>query len=550
MFYVRTISFSITRTALYRGRGSTFLSVELCELFSVITMTSEERKGTSDIEKSSEKVIELSFEEAFELTGNGKFNYLVLFTSGLIMLNVSMESVGMSYAITSAECELKLNSASKGLINAAAFIGIMSTSFLWGYLGDKVGRRKVMLPAILASAFASIGSSFASNFGMLLLLRVITGCLISASSATVYAYLGELHISSRRASAIAWGSVFISFSFIILPGLAWLIIPGKWSLEVFGMQVAPWRAFVWSWCIPGLAAAAILLFLPESPRYLLVARGPDAALEVLAQMYAWNKGTEEKYPVQKITMNNEAEKKTGFAGAVKNFFILFRPPLLPCVFITHVLMFSVFMLSSGLYVWVPDILNNILQNDMHDTTICQIISEKFLNASKLSTEHNCCQSTVSVAVFPISMSMGAVFAATYLAIGVFIARIGKKTMYSVIMVICGVATVAAAFVPEGVAATILLIICLCSGCAASIVAAIALDVFPTCLRAMAMCVMYMTGRAGAAFGSYLLGATLDTNCHLAFTGFGVFTAATTVLLVFWPKPEKVREIMEQKGFSF
>lgn len=41
---------------------------------------------------------------------------------------------------------------------------------------------------------------------------------ISASSATVYAYLGEMHTGSRRAAAIAWGSAFISFSFMILPG--------------------------------------------------------------------------------------------------------------------------------------------------------------------------------------------------------------------------------------------------------------------------------------------------------------------------------------------
>ena len=50
------------------------------------------------------------------------------------------------------------------------------------------------------------------------------------------------------------------------------------------------------------------------------------------------------------------------------------------------------------------------------------------------------------------------------------------------MVICGFATVGAAFVPQGGAATALLILALCSGCGASILAAIAVDVFPTCLR--------------------------------------------------------------------
>ncbi|KAI8421273.1 hypothetical protein MSG28_008312 [Choristoneura fumiferana] len=59
--------------------------------------------------------------EAF-VRSHGRFNHLVLFTSGLIMLNVSMESVGVSYVITSAECELRLTDEHKGLVNAAAFI--------------------------------------------------------------------------------------------------------------------------------------------------------------------------------------------------------------------------------------------------------------------------------------------------------------------------------------------------------------------------------------------------------------------------------------------
>ncbi|RVE46547.1 hypothetical protein evm_008782 [Chilo suppressalis] len=498
---------------------------------------------------------EVFFEDAFESAGHGLFNHVVLLTSGLILLNVSMESVGMSYVVTAAECDLGLTSEYKGLVTAAAFIGIISTSFLWGYLGDRLGRRAVMLPAMIASAFFSIASSFSTNVWMLLILRVLTGCLVSASSATVYAYLGEMHTNTRRASAIAWGSVFISFSFITLPGLAWLIIPGKWSFAFGGLTVVPWRAFIWSWCAPGLVAAALLLVLPESPRYLLSSKGPDAALPVLAKMYAWNHRTSNyNYPVRKIVSSSiEAEKSSGFAGAIKNISLLFKPPLLRCVVISHVSMFAVFMLSSGLYMWVPDILNNILKNTSEQSlTICTIIQEKIIKQRNMTLQSvdKACSSEVSVGVFPISMAMGAVFALTYLAIGVFINKIGKKTLYSGIMVICGATTVAAAFVPQGAAATALLIIALCSGCAASILAAISVDVFPTCLRAMAMCVMYMVGRTGAALGSYLLGATLNTHCLAAFSVFGAFTAGTTLLMLFWPKPQEVREKLEERGLTY
>ncbi|XP_047531589.1 synaptic vesicle glycoprotein 2C-like [Vanessa atalanta] len=509
----------------------------------------------ADAEKSLGKLNEVVFEDAFEITGHGKFNHLVLLTCGMIMLNVSMESVGMSYVITAAECELGLTSEHKGLVNAAAFIGIISTSFLWGYLGDRCGRRAVMLPAMVASSAFSIASSFSTNVWMLLVLRFFTGCLVSASSATVYAYLGEMHTSSRRAAAIAWGSAFISFSFMILPGLAWLIIPGKWSFLLFGFNMVPWRVFIWSWCAPGLVAAVALLWLPESPRYLLASSGPEKALPILAKMYAYNKNSREaNYPVERIVTGSlDTSKSGGFVGAIKNFSLLFRPPLLRCVFISHTLMFAIFMLSSGLYVWVPDILNSMLRSTSGDSiTICQIIHDKFESARNLtlSGPQGPCQSEVAVRVFPISMGMGAVFAVTYLAIGVFIGRIGRKTLYSSIMVVCGLATVGAAFVPQGGAATALLILALCSGCAASILAAIAVDVFPTCLRAMAMCVMYMVGRTGAAVGSNLLGATLDMHCQLAFSVFGIFSAGSTLLIIFWPKPERIREEMEQRGLSY
>ncbi|KAI8421274.1 hypothetical protein MSG28_008313 [Choristoneura fumiferana] len=245
-----------------------------------------------------------------------------------------------------------------------------------------------------------------------------------------------MHANTRRAAAIAWGSAFISFSFIILPGLAWLIIPGKWSFTILGINITSWRVFVWSWCAPGLAAAAILFILPESPRFLLASKGPEAALPVLAKMYSWNHWTSaDNYPVEKVTTIGDAEafKTGGFAGALKNFTHIFRPPLLRC--------------------------------------LARSLSQPVF-----------CNSHVSVGVFPISMAMGAVFAITYLAIGVFINRIGKKALYNGIMFICGVATIAAGFVPQGGAATALLILALCAGCAASILAAIAVDVFPTSLR--------------------------------------------------------------------
>nr|CAD7434449.1 unnamed protein product [Timema monikensis] len=42
------------------------------------------------------------------------------------------------------------------------------------------------------------------------------------------------------------------------------------------------------------------------------------------------------------------------------------------------------------------------------------------------------------------------------------------------------------------------------------------DIFPTSLRAMAVCLTLMAGRTGVVGGSLMIGALIDTHCSLAF----------------------------------
>ncbi|KAG7310257.1 hypothetical protein JYU34_004816 [Plutella xylostella] len=506
------------------------------------------KTDSEDVEKTPEKR-QVSFEEAFDLTESGWCNRLALAGCGLALLHATLESLGAGYVLPAAACDLQLDTKQKGYVSAAAFLGIMSTSLVWGLLGDRLGRRAVTVPALLLAAACSLASSAASSVWVLVPLRFLTGCFVSGSSATVYAYLSEMSPRARRAAALAHASSAISIAFILLPGMAWLILPLR-SVVLWGREVAAWRVLMWVWGLTGAAAGALLALLPESPRLLLARGGPRAALPALQTIYAWNTGNKrEDYPVSEIVAPAEAGGG-GVAGALRSAGLLFRPPLLRCVLISHVSMFAVFLLSSGLYVWVPDILNSVLQDGGGGGSICQIIHNKFVatNNATLAGEA-VCVSEVATGVFPVSMAMGAVFGVTYLAIGFLIDRVGRVTLYFVIMVVCGVATGGAgAAAARGGAA--LLVLALCSGCAASILAAIAVDVFPTSMRAMAVCILYTMGRAGAALGSQALALTLDAHCQPAFTTIAVFVAGSALLILLWPKPEEVRKEMEKKGFSY
>jgi hypothetical protein len=61
----------------------------------------------------------------------------------------------------------------------------------------------------------------------------------------------------------------------------------------------PWRLFVILNAVPSIAAASILYFLPESPKFLFTNTREEEAVEVLRRMFTLNTGRNvEEYPVR------------------------------------------------------------------------------------------------------------------------------------------------------------------------------------------------------------------------------------------------------------
>lgn len=55
--------------------------------------------------------------------GYGKFHYLLLVVCGFVSTSEEMDVICMSFILPSAQCDLKLNTSSKGWLNSIIFIG-------------------------------------------------------------------------------------------------------------------------------------------------------------------------------------------------------------------------------------------------------------------------------------------------------------------------------------------------------------------------------------------------------------------------------------------
>lgn len=126
---------------------------------------------------SPEDFSQVNFEEALRRTGFGKFNYFLVILSGAVCATVLFETLGVSFILPIAECDLNLTTKGKGLLSAIAFVGIITSSPLWGFLADTRGRRKVIMPTLFVSFVITVISSFVTQFWIFVTLRFFSGFL-------------------------------------------------------------------------------------------------------------------------------------------------------------------------------------------------------------------------------------------------------------------------------------------------------------------------------------------------------------------------------------
>lgn len=119
----------------------------------------------------------LEFEDAIKKTGFGKFNYVLMTLAGGLMSCAFIELTSVNYVLAIAQCDLVMESSDKGILSAIGYVGVILSSYLWGFLSDTKGRKKTLVPTLLVAFTATFASSLVNNFWLLVFLRFLNGFL-------------------------------------------------------------------------------------------------------------------------------------------------------------------------------------------------------------------------------------------------------------------------------------------------------------------------------------------------------------------------------------
>src|SRR5512133_1407392 len=119
--------------------------------------------------------------------------------------------------------------------------------------------------------------------------RIIGGIGVGLASAVVPMYIGEIAPADIRGRLVSWNQFAIIFGMLVVYFVNWGIAHGK-PLE--WIDSIGWRWMFFSNAIPAGLFGLLLLFVPESPRYMALLGKDQKALDVLTKINGTEKAKE------------------------------------------------------------------------------------------------------------------------------------------------------------------------------------------------------------------------------------------------------------------
>ncbi|ORY68465.1 general substrate transporter [Pseudomassariella vexata] len=200
------------------------------------------------------------------------------------------------------------NSTMQGLVTAIYEIGCLFGAVLILGVGDLLGRRKAMILGgivMILGVIIQVSAVHNNNeLAQFIIGRVITGVGNGINTSTIPTYQAECSKTSNRGLLICIEGGVIAFGTLI----AYWVDYGA----SYGSDDLVWRFPIALQCIFGLVVSICMVFLPESPRWLLTHERYEDADKVIAALRGYEPGSEEAVLEREVIM--DSIRASGFSG--------------------------------------------------------------------------------------------------------------------------------------------------------------------------------------------------------------------------------------------
>ncbi|PTA91022.1 arabinose:proton symporter [Kluyvera sp. Nf5] len=166
-----------------------------------------------------------------------------------------------------------LSSRLQEWVVSSMMLGAALGALFNGWLSFRLGRKYSLMAGAILFVAGSLGSAFAHNIEVLLLSRVLLGVAVGIASYTAPLYLSEMASENVRGKMISMYQLMVTLGIV----LAFL------SDTAFSYS-GNWRAMLGVLALPAVVLIILVVFLPNSPRWLAQKGRHIEAEEVLRML--------------------------------------------------------------------------------------------------------------------------------------------------------------------------------------------------------------------------------------------------------------------------
>ncbi|MBJ7880518.1 D-xylose transporter XylE [Gelidibacter salicanalis] len=216
-------------------------------------------------------------------------------------------------------------SAFKGFLVSSALIGCIIGGAFSGFISKALGRKKGLVLAAVLFLVSALGSAMPEMFikpigeldhtfsTIFIIYRILGGIGVGLASMLSPLYIAEIAPASSRGKLVSFNQLAIVGGFLVVYFVNYFISRSGGS-DAWLNEVG-WRWMFASEIVPAGLFLALLFFVPDTPRSLMLKNKPEKALEVLTKV----NGKEEALKILdqiKLTMVQHSGKLFSFGWMV------------------------------------------------------------------------------------------------------------------------------------------------------------------------------------------------------------------------------------------
>ena len=207
--------------------------------------------------------------------GSARYLYLPAMVAAIGGLLFGFDTAVINGAIVFIKQQFGLSDSQTEIAASSLLLGCVVGASVAAFTSDRFGRKRVLLGAAVLFTVSSLGAALPRNLIEFVVARLLGGVAIGIASTLSPLYIAEISPARKRGLLVSLNQLAIVSGILLSYSVNYLLT---------NAGPANWRWMFASAALPSILFFLTLLFIPESPRWLMQKGREQQAEHVLARI--------------------------------------------------------------------------------------------------------------------------------------------------------------------------------------------------------------------------------------------------------------------------